>query len=56
MESWPVQHRISALELFIKTESLTAIQCDFQQQFQEVMLLTAILCHYGYQNGVKKDQ
>jgi len=34
MESWPVQHRISALELFIKTETLTAIHCDFQQEFQ----------------------
>jgi len=34
MHSWSVQHHISALELFIKTESVTAIHCGFQQQFQ----------------------
>jgi hypothetical protein len=34
MESWSVQHCISALELFIKTESVTAKHCGFQQQFQ----------------------
>jgi hypothetical protein len=33
MDSWSVQC-ISALELFIKTESVTAKQCGFQQQFQ----------------------
>jgi len=34
MEQWTVQHGIEAVELFIKTESVTAIQCGFHQQFQ----------------------
>jgi hypothetical protein len=34
MERWSVQHRIVAVELFIKTESVTATQHGFQQQFQ----------------------
>ena len=32
MEHWSVQHCISAMELFIKTESVTAIQRGFWQQ------------------------
>ena len=34
MERWSVQHRIAAVELFIKTESVTATQRGFRQQFQ----------------------
>jgi hypothetical protein len=33
-ECWSVQHCISALELFIKTQSVTATQNGFWQQFQ----------------------
>jgi hypothetical protein len=32
-ERWSVQHRIVAVELFIKTEPVTAIQHGFWQQF-----------------------
>ena len=34
MEGWSVQHRIGAVELFIKTESVTATECGCRQQFQ----------------------
>jgi hypothetical protein len=34
MARWSVQHRIAAVELFIKTESVTATQRRFRQQFQ----------------------
>ena len=34
MERWSVQNRPAALELFIKTESVTAIQRGFRQHFQ----------------------
>jgi len=34
MKHWSVQHRIVAVELFIKTESVTAILLGFCQQFQ----------------------
>jgi hypothetical protein len=34
MERWSVQKRIAAVELFIKTESVTATQRGFRQQFQ----------------------
>jgi len=29
MDHWLVQHCIAAVELFIKTESVTAVQCGF---------------------------
>ena len=34
MKHWSVQHHIAAVELFIKTESVTATRRRFQQQFQ----------------------
>jgi hypothetical protein len=34
MERWSVQHRIAAVELFIRTESITATQCGFRLQFE----------------------
>ena len=34
VEHWSVQHRIVAVELFIKTEAVTATQRGFRQQFQ----------------------
>jgi hypothetical protein len=34
MERWSVQHRMAVLELFIKTESVTATHRCFRQQFQ----------------------
>jgi len=34
VEPWSVQHHIAAVELFIKTESVTATQHGFWQQFQ----------------------
>ena len=34
MEPWSVQHHIAVVALFIKTESVTATQHGFQQQFQ----------------------
>jgi hypothetical protein len=34
MQRWSVQHHIVAVESFIKTESVTAIQHGFRQQFQ----------------------
>jgi hypothetical protein len=34
MEHWSEQHHIAAVESFIKTESVTATQHGFQQQFQ----------------------
>jgi hypothetical protein len=52
MECWSVQNRIAAVELFIKTESVTATQLGFDSIFRDVMLLAAILCYCGYQNGV----
>jgi len=56
MEHWSMQHGIVAVELFIKTESVTAIQRGFQQQFQRVMLLATKLCSGGYPNGVKDSK
>jgi hypothetical protein len=55
MKHWSVQQCIVAVELFIKTQSVTAIQRGFHQQFQRVMLLATKLCSCGYPNGVKKD-
>jgi hypothetical protein len=52
MEHWSVQHRIAAVELFIKTESVTATQLGFDSIFRDVMLLAAILCYCVYRNGV----
>ena len=34
MDCWSVQHRIAAVELFAKTESVTATQRGYRQQFQ----------------------
>lgn len=34
LEHWSVQHQIVAVELFIKTESDTATQRGFYQQFR----------------------
>jgi hypothetical protein len=34
MECWSVQHGIEAVESFIKTEFVTAIQRGFHEQFQ----------------------
>jgi len=34
MEHWSVQHRIAAVELFIKTGLVIAVHCGFRQQFQ----------------------
>jgi len=34
MERWSVRQRIVTVELFIKTESVTATECGFRQQFQ----------------------
>jgi len=48
MKRWSVQHHIAAVELFIKTESVTAIQCRFQQQFQKREVLAEILCYCGF--------
>lgn len=35
MECWPVQHHFAAMESLIKTESVTATQQGFRQQFQK---------------------
>jgi hypothetical protein len=48
MKRWLVQHHIAAVELFIKTESVTALQCRFQQQLQRRKVLAAILCYCGF--------
>ena len=50
MEYWSVQQRTAAVELFIKTQSVTATHRGFRQQF-----LAAIICRCGYRNGVKLD-
>jgi hypothetical protein len=34
MECWSLQHQFAAVELFIKTELVTATQHGFHQQFQ----------------------
>jgi hypothetical protein len=34
MEGWSVRHRFAAVELFIKTDSVTATERGFRQQFQ----------------------
>jgi hypothetical protein len=34
MEHWPLQHRIAAVELYIKTGLLTSTQRGYCQQFQ----------------------
>ena len=55
MECWSVQHQILAVGMFIKTESVTATQCGFYQQFQRLDAPCCISLLLWYQNGVKKE-
>jgi len=59
MDHWLVQHCIAAVELFIKTESVTAVQCGFWLQCQRcnapscnTLLLWVLKWH---QEGSVKD-
>jgi hypothetical protein len=56
MECWLVQHQIVAVELFIKTESIAAMQHGFDYSFKDVIHLAAVLYYCGYENGIRKDQ
>jgi hypothetical protein len=42
-----MQHHTVVVELLIKTESVTAIQCGFQQQFKGVKFLATIIGYCG---------
>jgi hypothetical protein len=61
MECWSVQHRIAAVEMFIKTGSITAIHHGFRQQFQRcdapspniLLLLVSKWCQEGSVNDSK---
>jgi len=63
MECWSVQHRIAAMEFFIKTGSITATHRGFRQQFQRcdapspsiLLLLVSKWCQEGSMNDSKSQ-
>ena len=58
MDHWSVQHHSVAVEMFIKTESITATQRGFRQQFQDRMLRRSTLLVWvsnWHQEGSVKD-
>ena len=56
MEWWSVQHRIPAVEMFIKTESVTATQHGFCQQFQRLDAPCCVSLLLWVSKWCKKDQ